>query len=116
MRVRQGGEVVFHCSVYVGGGCGRRMADCHELVCFFFQAEDGIRGGRVTGVQTCALPISSRTAPPTPSCWRNVTRSATTRKTCGATAATGGTTPRSPSCPCRAGSRRRSSPDRKSVV
>src|SRR5690348_8099520 len=25
---------------------------------FFFQAEDGIRGGRVTGVQTCALPIS----------------------------------------------------------
>src|SRR5438876_1882045 len=32
------------------------------LVCprffFFFQAEDGIRDGRVTGVQTCALPIS----------------------------------------------------------
>src|SRR5713226_8346571 len=26
--------------------------------CFFFQAEDGIRDGRVTGVQTCALPIS----------------------------------------------------------
>src|SRR6267154_2963337 len=26
-------------------------------VCFFFQAEDGIRDGRVTGVQTCALPI-----------------------------------------------------------
>src|SRR5713226_4512030 len=25
---------------------------------FFFQAEDGIRYGRVTGVQTCALPIS----------------------------------------------------------
>src|SRR5438552_10346183 len=25
---------------------------------FFFQAEDGIRGGLVTGVQTCALPIS----------------------------------------------------------
>src|SRR5690348_18441736 len=24
---------------------------------FFFQAEDGMRGGRVTGVQTCALPI-----------------------------------------------------------
>src|SRR6266487_4811839 len=24
---------------------------------FFFQAEAGIRGGRVTGVQTCALPI-----------------------------------------------------------
>src|SRR5713226_8441562 len=28
--------------------------------CFFFQAEDGIRDGRVTGVQTCALPISDR--------------------------------------------------------
>src|SRR6202165_5969222 len=27
---------------------------------FFFQAEDGIRDCWVTGVQTCALPISSR--------------------------------------------------------
>src|SRR4051794_41931418 len=27
------------------------------VVFFFFQAEDGIRDGRVTGVQTCALPI-----------------------------------------------------------
>src|SRR5690348_18162731 len=27
------------------------------LCVFFFQAEDGIRDGRVTGVQTCALPI-----------------------------------------------------------
>src|SRR5437879_12235460 len=27
---------------------------------FFFQAEDGIRDTSVTGVQTCALPISSR--------------------------------------------------------
>src|SRR5207253_6796923 len=27
--------------------------------CFFFQAEDGIRDGHVTGVQTCALPISA---------------------------------------------------------
>src|SRR5690349_4625754 len=26
-------------------------------VCFFFQAEDGIRDLYVTGVQTCALPI-----------------------------------------------------------
>ena len=25
---------------------------------FFFQAEDGIRDYKVTGVQTCALPIS----------------------------------------------------------
>src|SRR5438876_8418878 len=29
------------------------------FVSFFFQAEDGIRDGRVTGVQTCALPIST---------------------------------------------------------
>src|SRR5699024_11932742 len=28
------------------------------LFCFFFQAEDGIRDRNVTGVQTCALPIS----------------------------------------------------------
>src|SRR5438309_2961772 len=28
---------------------------------FFFQAEDGIRDGTVTGVQTCALPISENT-------------------------------------------------------
>src|SRR5690625_5418820 len=26
---------------------------------FFFQAEDGIRDGHVTGVQTCDLPISN---------------------------------------------------------
>src|SRR6266481_2378769 len=30
-----------------------------QIVFFFFQAEDGIRDGTVTGVQTCALPISS---------------------------------------------------------
>ena len=29
-----------------------------DTVDFFFQAEDGIRGKLVTGVQTCALPIS----------------------------------------------------------
>src|SRR6266498_4501205 len=29
------------------------------LVFFFFQAEDGIRDADVTGVQTCALPISA---------------------------------------------------------
>src|SRR5690625_8032202 len=28
-----------------------------SLFHFFFQAEDGIRDGHVTGVQTCALPI-----------------------------------------------------------
>src|SRR5256885_7332671 len=29
-----------------------------KLSVFFFQAEDGIRDYKVTGVQTCALPIS----------------------------------------------------------
>src|SRR5258707_6976884 len=29
-------------------------------MCFFFQAEDGIRDIGVTGVQTCALPIYLR--------------------------------------------------------
>src|SRR5690625_7630002 len=30
---------------------------CSCCFSFFFQAEDGIRDGHVTGVQTCALPI-----------------------------------------------------------
>src|SRR4051794_34900999 len=43
---------------------------------FFFQAEDGIRDGRVTGVQTCALPISSmKTAATAISCWTSTPRS-----------------------------------------
>src|SRR5260370_12087205 len=32
----------------------------YQRVFFFFQAEDGIRDSSVTGVQTCALSISSR--------------------------------------------------------
>src|SRR2546426_9337910 len=31
---------------------------CWSYFFFFFQAEDGIRDYKVTGVQTCALPIS----------------------------------------------------------
>ena len=31
-----------------------------SLLFFFFQAEDGIRDIGVTGVQTCALPISAK--------------------------------------------------------
>src|SRR5256885_10273121 len=37
-----------------GGGSTRN--DCTRSY-FFFQAEDGIRDYKVTGVQTCALPI-----------------------------------------------------------
>src|SRR2546427_9344069 len=36
---------------------------CHiYVIFFFFQAEDGIRDLTVTGVQTCALPISAQVA------------------------------------------------------
>src|SRR5256885_5508176 len=39
-------------------GCeGTRIERC--FIFFFFQAEDGIRDYKVTGVQTCALPILS---------------------------------------------------------
>src|SRR2546426_12105144 len=31
---------------------------CTPLFFFFFQAEDGIRDYKVTGVQTCALPLT----------------------------------------------------------
>src|SRR5271170_3679034 len=45
---------------------------------FFFQAEDGIRDPLVTGVQTCALPISSRPAlesrKPTGRLWKPIAR------------------------------------------
>src|SRR5437867_13126192 len=37
------------------------------ILFFFFQAEDGIRDRTVTGVQTCALPISYHLPPFTPS-------------------------------------------------
>ena len=43
-----------------GGGveCARvRVLWIKVVVIFFFQAEDGIRDYKVTGVQTCALPI-----------------------------------------------------------
>src|SRR5260370_8183875 len=35
-----------------------RLSIANNPVFFFFQAEDGIRYSSVTGVQTCALPIS----------------------------------------------------------
>src|SRR5256884_1085952 len=39
----------------------KRCAGVGRLrICFFFQAEDGIRDVAVTGVQTCALPIFYR--------------------------------------------------------
>src|SRR2546429_5376725 len=46
---------------YKGKDEGRTISTSD--ICFFFQAEDGIRDVAVTGVQTCALPIW-------PHCWR----------------------------------------------
>src|SRR5207253_4839546 len=41
-----------------GSGFARKLSIRRMRCSFFFQAEDGIRDGHVTGVQTCALPIS----------------------------------------------------------
>src|SRR2546430_13482819 len=46
------------------------VAGIRTISCFFFQAEDGIRDLTVTGVQTCALPISR----PATRCRRRVKR------------------------------------------
>src|SRR5258707_11073373 len=56
-------------------GTNRALVIVLSHVFFFFQAEDGIRDIGVTGVQTCALPISVRTPrratpPPGPHRWR----------------------------------------------
>src|SRR3954462_10670812 len=52
---RERGVVRFSCVVFVRLTEGGRLRVRGS--CFFFQAEDGIRDYRVTGVQTCALPI-----------------------------------------------------------
>src|SRR5438034_7228004 len=39
------------------------MKSRSTVIFFFFQAEDGIRDHCVTGVQTCALPISTLATP-----------------------------------------------------
>src|SRR5256885_7766896 len=39
--------------------CNHGQHGVGSVVIFFFQAEDGIRDYKVTGVQTCALPISA---------------------------------------------------------
>src|SRR5579862_9953909 len=50
-----------YCSRRFGGAsCDDNSAQIYarfDKNVFFFQAEDGIRDGTVTGVQTCALPI-----------------------------------------------------------
>src|SRR5437773_10289374 len=54
------------------------------ILFFFFQAEDGIRDRDVTGVQTCALPISTgrgRSPCPANSASRRMTRSGSSSST-----------------------------------
>src|SRR5256886_3987233 len=46
-----------------------RARERRGAVVFFFQAEDGIRDLTVTGVQTCALPISQIAALRKPGLW-----------------------------------------------
>src|SRR5205807_7050006 len=43
----------------VRSACRNAFRSSFESESFFFQAEDGIRYYKVTGVQTCALPICS---------------------------------------------------------
>src|SRR5260221_3501809 len=67
-----------------GRTCTDRVADpiivilgCEDedvYIVFFFQAEDGIRDHCVTGVQTCALPISAKGPPEHASTSRRPTR------------------------------------------
>src|SRR5215208_2212245 len=45
------GDFHYNCHVLL-----KQHPACAEAL-YFFQAEDGIRDGHVTGVQTCALPI-----------------------------------------------------------
>src|SRR2546429_1001085 len=52
---------VFPTQCFEPGGC-YKLVGWMGCVFFFFQAEDGIRDVAVTGVQTCALPISIRAA------------------------------------------------------
>src|SRR5438067_2512982 len=50
------------CAALTVGSCTMPLHKAWEVAAcfFFFQAEDGIRDRNVTGVQTCALPISGK--------------------------------------------------------
>src|SRR2546429_4158383 len=56
---RAGCMLVLGCSVAWLALLRHVMPDSLVFLFFFFQAEDGIRDVAVTGVQTCALPISN---------------------------------------------------------
>src|SRR5215475_5463132 len=50
--------------MWAGGRVVYSLSAERRCLLFFFQAEDGIRGIHVTGVQTCALPISGSSTDP----------------------------------------------------
>src|SRR5438876_4466003 len=81
------------------------------LISFFFQADDGIRDGRVTGVQTSALPISmrptrARAPPPSPrsDAWCSMRRCSSCSRRSGAACPRA---PNSTTCRCSSTSPRR---------
>src|SRR2546422_4165410 len=55
---------------------------CYICFFFFFQAEDGIRDVAVTGVQTCALPISEDPGAGSGIAWREGRTSETGEEVC----------------------------------
>src|SRR2546430_12818685 len=83
---------------------------------FFFQAEDGIRDLTVTGVQTCALPISSSRGCAAPGCPTNASawspQDAMYRSPKGHRSTSVGVAPW-PSCASRTGRRARRSEERR---
>src|SRR2546429_837887 len=95
---------------------GSQIPVSHVFV-FFFQAEDGIRDVAVTGVQTCALPISPRLRMSRTICDRRGT-TRPFRTTCAVAAAAAPAFTRSSGFDPGGftGSPARSLPDRKSVV
>src|SRR5256885_7241021 len=57
-----GSDINSRCGAMRSAGAGWTWF-CVWIGFFFFQAEDGIRDYKVTGVQTCALPISVNVPP-----------------------------------------------------
>src|SRR5437016_11544168 len=104
------GALVVRSLVLVEVGCEVRLYLPLDIRCvfFFFQAEDGIRDWSVTGVQTCALPIS-RESPPRraprarrPAPRRQEVHLGPERRPCPRDDRdTPPTDPRGPLCPCR---------------
>src|SRR3989337_2004361 len=54
------GASTWQVNIVAGSILVQTHGHCVSVLCFFFQAEDGIRDATVTGVQTCALPIMIR--------------------------------------------------------